>query len=180
MVRRYTDAMQASQNAMAQALGLDPSVVVWVDITYDGVGYGGLPPHYAQVRSLQPLGLPSVVRETRTVGEDVVTSVIAVTRDRALELLEIGNRAYQAKIDEARRDVASLSRADIGRTVTITHDGTTVSGPLRAVEVWTDRVPVQSLGEREPEHVDGPVSVTLTIGAWRTGSIPPDTKVDVR
>lgn len=76
--------------------------------------------------------------------------------------------------------LGDLTARHQGRKVTITaEDGTTITGPLHTLEVDTDMIPAQEMGEREPRYVRGRSTVTVGIGPWTTHTLDVDTPVTV-
>ncbi len=78
-------------------------------------------------------------------------------------------------------DLGDLTPRDIGRTVTITRSGATITGRLNDFRIDTDWITEQRTCQsaEEAEQIPGARTVTLTGGPWTTGLIPLDTRVEV-
>lgn len=78
-------------------------------------------------------------------------------------------------------DLGDLTPRDIGRTITITRMGATITGRLNDFRIDTNWITDQRMcqTEEEAERVPGSRSVTITVGPWTTGLIPLDTRVEV-
>lgn len=77
------------------------------------------------------------------------------------------------------RTVGDLTPQDVGRTVTIDSTGARITGRLRTVRTETDWISVRELGSKEPHSVPGMQTVTLAVGPWVTGQLPPSTPVEI-
>lgn len=78
-------------------------------------------------------------------------------------------------------DLGSLTARDIGRTVTIEHRGTTITGPLTDFRIDTDWITEQTFAQdpEDAEQVVGKRTISLTIGPWSTDRLPLGTAVEV-
>lgn len=75
-----------------------------------------------------------------------------------------------------------LSPADVGRMVSLrSHDGTTITGPLRAISTETDWITEVSLSENpdEAEPVPGRQTISVQVGPWSCEDLAPSTGVEV-
>lgn len=87
-------------------------------------------------------------------------------------------RTARERIDERyTATVGDLTRRDYGRVVTIEHDGVTITGPLRHVDIDTEMIEVFDLGSSTPQQVPGSSSAHVRIGEWDTPRIDPAARV---
>jgi len=78
-------------------------------------------------------------------------------------------------------DLGDLSARDIGRQVSITRKGVSITGALTDFRVDTDWI-TESTHAQNPddwEQVPGKRTVSLSIGPWSTDRLPLDTRVEV-
>lgn len=80
-----------------------------------------------------------------------------------------------------RIDLGDLTPRDIGRTVTITRNGTTIRGPLTDFQIETTWITHERIDQHpdDADQVPGRRSVSITVGPWSTGRLPLDTQVEV-
>lgn len=142
--------------AVCEHLNLDPAEVVTLSWSYGAVTI------------VRYDGNGRRGRENVRLSEDEMAALEAVA-DRA-------GRTYDAQFETT---VAGLSAADFGRVLTIEHDGTTITGPLRGLDVQRDWIAVPEMGEDpdKAERIPGAMTVRLRIGPWETGMLGPDTPV---
>ena len=76
-------------------------------------------------------------------------------------------------------DAGDLTPRDIGRTVTIRHQGTTITGPLTDLSVETDWIDMRSMQDPDPVQVVGGRLLTLSVGVWATTRLPLSATVEV-
>ncbi len=75
-------------------------------------------------------------------------------------------------------DAGDLTLRDVGWTVTVRHEGTTVTGPLRDFSVDTDSVEVQTMQDAGPVEVTGETRMSVRVGAW-SAELPVTAQVEV-
>lgn len=78
-------------------------------------------------------------------------------------------------------DLGSLTARDIGSTVTIQHEGTTIRGQLTGFRIDTDWITYTTYAQNpdDAEQVPGRRTVSLTVGPWSTDRLPLNTMVEV-
>lgn len=78
-------------------------------------------------------------------------------------------------------DLGDLTIRDIGRQVSITRQGTSITGRLEGFQVETDWI-TESTHAQHPddwEKVPGRRTMTLSVGPWSATGLPLDTSVEV-
>lgn len=79
-------------------------------------------------------------------------------------------------------DLGDLTPRDIGRTVTITHRDTTITGQLNDFRVDTDWITHRSFDQSpdDAEQIPGRRTVSVTVGPWSTDRLPINAQVEVQ
>jgi hypothetical protein len=76
--------------------------------------------------------------------------------------------------------VGDLRETQTGRTITV-HDGDVeVTGPFTGLRIDQDWIEDYTADDPEPRRVPGRKTVTVTIGRWVSGDLPPSTPVTLR
>ncbi len=73
-----------------------------------------------------------------------------------------------------RIDLGDLTARDIGRIVSITHQGTTISGVLAHFAIGVEVITAYS-----NPGIRSVVSMSLTIGRWSADGLPSSTGVEI-
>lgn len=139
--------------ALCKVLDVDPDEVILIDQL---PGEGVVEVRYLDGRI-----------DRRTFTPELARSLADAERDAI--------RAHEAQFTST---VGALTAADHNRTITVTtSDGVRITGPLRALHVTADMIPVQDLMSEQPDMIPGARSVDIAIGSWEAHGLDPETPV---
>jgi len=112
---------------------------------------------------------PTLATKLRDVGIDITD------RGAPLARTTEGGFTYAPIPVPPARTAADLTPADVGTDITLTGDGWSVSGPLRAVHTDTEYVEEQSFADPEPVRFPTRTTTTVTVGPWTATLTQPGT-----
>lgn len=78
-------------------------------------------------------------------------------------------------------ELGDITPRDIGKTVTITHQGTTITGQLNDFRIDTDWISEVRMTQHpdDVEQTPGRRTVSVTVGPWGTDRLPMNAAVEV-